>query len=43
MGSMAIEITNGRIKSYGIDGTAESWQLRDFDGVHRKRTSHKVS
>jgi hypothetical protein len=42
MGSVAIEITNAHIKSYAIDGTAESWQVADFDGVHRTKTSHKV-
>ncbi len=42
MGSLAIEITNGRIKSYHLDGSAESWAVADFDGVHRKKTTHTV-
>ncbi len=42
LGSIAIEITNARIKSYAIDGAAESWQVADFDGVHRTKTTHKV-
>jgi hypothetical protein len=43
LGSLAIEITNGRIKGYAVDGTTESWQVVDFDGVHRTKTAHKVS
>ena len=43
MGSLAIEITNGRIKRYEIDADTESWQVGDFDGVHRTKTAHKVS
>jgi hypothetical protein len=43
MGSLVIEITNGRIRSYELDGTTESWRLADFDGVHRTRTTHNVS
>jgi hypothetical protein len=43
LGSLAIEITNGRIKNYAVDGKAESWQVRDFGGVSRTKTSHKVS
>jgi len=43
MGSLAIEFTNARIKGYGIDGKTESWQVADFDGVHRTKTTRKVS
>ena len=41
-GSLAIEITNARIKGYVVDGTTESWHVADFDGVHRTTTSRKV-
>jgi hypothetical protein len=43
MGSLAIEFTNARIKSYDVDGKTESWQVGDFDGVHRTKITHKVS
>jgi hypothetical protein len=43
LGSLVIEITNGRIRAYDVDGTTESWRLADFDGVHRTKTTHKVS
>jgi hypothetical protein len=43
MGSLAIEFTNARIKGYGVDGKTESWQVADFDGVHRTKTTRKVS
>jgi hypothetical protein len=43
LGSLAIEITNGRIKDYKVAGTTESWRVVDFDGVHRTKTTHKVS
>jgi len=43
MGSLVIEITNGRIRAYVVDGTTESWRLADFDGVHRTKTTHLVS
>ena len=43
MGSLAIEFTNARIKGYQVDGDAESWQVGDFDGVHRTKTTHTVS
>jgi hypothetical protein len=43
MGSLAIEITNARVKDYAVDGGTESWHVRDFDGVHRTKTAHKVS
>ncbi len=43
MGSLAIEFTNARIKGYGVDGKTESWQVGDFDGVHRTKITHKVS
>jgi hypothetical protein len=42
LGSFAIEITNGHIKGYAIDGATESWQVAGFDGVHRTKTSHNV-
>jgi len=42
MGSLAIEFTNARIKGYALDGKAESWQVADFAGVHRTKTSHTV-
>jgi hypothetical protein len=43
LGSLAIEFTNARIKGYQVDGNTESWQVGDFDGVHRTKTAHKVS
>jgi hypothetical protein len=43
LGSLAIELTNARIKDYVVDGKAESWRVADFDGVHRTKTTHKVS
>jgi hypothetical protein len=43
MGSLAIEFTNARIKGYDLDGKTESWQVADFDGVHRTKTTRKVS
>jgi hypothetical protein len=43
MGSLAIEFTNARIKGYDVDGKAESWQVADFDGVHRTKITRKVS
>jgi len=43
MGSLAIEFTNARIKGYGVDGKTESWQVADFDGVHRTKITRKTS
>jgi hypothetical protein len=43
LGSLAIEITNGRISAYAVDGKTESWVVADFDGVHRTKTTRKVS
>jgi hypothetical protein len=43
MGSLAIEFTNARIKGYEVDGKTESWRVADFDGVHRTKTTRKVS
>jgi hypothetical protein len=43
LGSLSIEITNGRIGHYSVDGDVESWGVADFDGVHRTKTTHKVS
>jgi hypothetical protein len=43
LGSLAIEFTHARIKGYQVDGDTESWQVADFDGVHRTKTAHKVS
>jgi hypothetical protein len=43
LGSLVIEFTNARIKGYGVDGKTESWQVADFDGVHRTKTTRKVS
>jgi hypothetical protein len=43
LGSLVIEFTNARIKGYGVDGKTESWQVVDFDGVHRTKTTRKVS
>jgi hypothetical protein len=43
LGSVVIEIAHGRVKGYALDGTTESWQIGDFDGVHRTKTTHKVS
>ena len=37
--SDVIEFTNARIKAYGVDGKTESWQVADFDGVHRTKTT----
>jgi hypothetical protein len=42
MGSVAIEIKNGRITSYSVDGKTESWQVAGFDGVHRTKVTRKV-
>lgn len=42
MGSLAIEFTNARIKGYNVDGKTESWQVADFDGVHRTKTTRTV-
>lgn len=42
LGSLAIEFTNARIKGYQVDGNTESWQVADFDGVHRTKTSHTI-
>jgi hypothetical protein len=41
--SLAIEFTNARIKAYDVDGKTESWRVADFDGVHRTKTTRKVS
>ena len=43
VGALVIEFTNARIKGYGVDGKTESWQVADFDGVHRTKTTRKVS
>jgi len=43
LGSLAIEFTNARIKSYAVDGKTESWQVADFAEVHRTKTTRKVS
>ncbi len=43
LGSLAIEFTNARIKGYDVNGTTETWQVGDFDGVHRTKTTRKVS
>ena len=43
LGSLAIEITNARIKNYTVDGKTESWQVADFERVHRTKTTRKVS
>jgi hypothetical protein len=43
LGSLAIEFTNARIKGYAVDGKTESWQVADFEGVHRTKTTRKVS
>jgi hypothetical protein len=43
LGSLAIEFTNARVKGYNDDGKAESWQVADFEAVHRTKTAHKVS
>ena len=42
LGSLSIEFTNARIKGYQIDGDTESWQVADFDGVHRTKISHTI-
>jgi hypothetical protein len=43
VGSLAIEFTNARIKGYALDGKTESWQVAEFDGVHRTKTTRKAS
>jgi hypothetical protein len=43
LGALAIEFTNARIKGYQVDGDTETWQVADFDGVHRTKTTHKVA
>jgi hypothetical protein len=43
LGSLVIEIANSRIKGYTVNGKTESWQVADFDGVHRTKTTRKVS
>jgi hypothetical protein len=43
LGSTAVQITNGRVKGYEVDGKTESWRVVDFDGVHRTKIAHKVS
>ncbi len=43
LGSLAFEFSNARIKGYAVDGKTESWQVGDFDKVHRTKTAHKVS
>jgi hypothetical protein len=43
LGSLVIEIANARVTSYAVDGKTESWQVADFDGVHRTKTTRKVS
>ena len=43
VGSLAIQFTNARIKGYDVDGKTESWRVADFDGVHRTKTTRKVS
>jgi hypothetical protein len=42
VGSLAIEIKNARIKGYALDGKTESWQVADFDNVHRTTITRKV-
>ena len=42
LGSLAIEITNGRVQGYAVDGSTESWKVIKFDGVHRTKTKHTV-
>lgn len=41
--TLAIEFTKGRIKDYAVDGKTESWQVVGFEGVHRTKTTRKVS
>ena len=43
LGSLVIAFDNARIKDYAVDGKTESWQVTDFTGVHRTKTTHKVS
>ena len=43
LGSLVIEITNGRVKNYQLNEKTESWKIVDFDGVHRKKTTRKIS
>lgn len=41
-GSLAIEITNGKVQGYELDGSTESWRLVKFDGVHRTKVKRTV-
>ena len=42
LGSIAVEFTSAGIKGYSVDGKTESWQVGDFDGVHRTKITHTV-
>jgi hypothetical protein len=42
MGSLAFEISNGKVQGYAVDGSTESWRVVRFDKVHRTKTSHNV-
>jgi len=43
LGSLAFEISHGRVKSYDVDGKTESWAVAGFDKVHRVKITHTVS
>ena len=42
IGAVAIEIKNGKITSYSVDGKTESWQVAGFEGVHRTKVTRKI-
>lgn len=42
MGSLAFEISNGKVQGYAVDGSTETWRVVRFDKVHRTKTTHNV-
>lgn len=43
-GGTLLEIKGARIKGYAVDGNGvESWQVADFEKVHRTKTTRKIS
>jgi hypothetical protein len=42
LGSYEIDIANGRVVSYEVDGKTETWKIAGFDGVHRTKVTHTV-
>jgi hypothetical protein len=41
-GAIAVEIKNGRITDYSVNGKTETWQVAGFDGVHRTTVTRTV-